>query len=116
MPLLKQSDYIKFRGKCKELSEAACASDPTLKLVRGHYYCPFWNSNEPHWWCERKDGTVYDPSKDQFPSKGAGIYMPFDGILHCSQCDKEILEENADIEGNYVFCSYKCHGRFVGAF
>lgn len=49
------SDYLKFRGKCKELSEAACAEDPSLALVRGHYYCPIWNVTEPHWWTVRPD-------------------------------------------------------------
>lgn len=49
----EQSDYLKFRGKCKELSEEACRKDSTLTLVRGHYFCPFWNTEEPHWWTIR---------------------------------------------------------------
>ncbi len=31
------SDYLKYRGKCKEMSEQLCATDPTLTLVRGYY-------------------------------------------------------------------------------
>ena len=106
-------DYLKFRGKCKELSEAAILKDPTLILVRGHYYDPLWGE-QAHWWTIKQDGTIYDPTKDQFPSKGLGEYIPFDGILYCAECDKEMEEEGADIDGNYAFCSYLCHGRFVG--
>ena len=32
--------YKKFRGKCKEVCEEACEKDPSLTLVRGHYFCP----------------------------------------------------------------------------
>jgi hypothetical protein len=108
--------YSKFRGRCKELSEEACKADPSLTLVRGHYFCPIWNTEEPHWWTVRQDETIYDPTKEQFPSKGLGLYTPFNGIVSCSECGKKILEEKADIEGNYAFCSYLCHSRFVGIF
>lgn len=64
-----QSDYLKYRGKCKKLAEAAVAEDPTLRLVRGYYTCPMWRTTEPHWWCERPDGTIVDPTKDQFPER-----------------------------------------------
>ena len=107
-------DYTKFRGKCKEMSEALCAADPTLTLVRGHYFCPIWNSDEPHWWCTKPDGTIVDPTAAQFPSKGAGIYIPFDGIVECAECGKGMEEAEASFESNYAFCSIKCHMRFVG--
>lgn len=110
------ADYQQFRGRCKELSEAACAADPTLRLVRGHYFCPIWNRDEPHWWCEREDGTIVDPSARQFPSNGMGIYEEFDGWCTCSNCGKEVREEEASFDSNYVFCSYECHGHFVGVF
>jgi hypothetical protein len=106
--------YRLYRGRCKEMSEEACAKDRTLKLVRGHYYCPVWNSDEPHWWCERPDGSVYDPTAQQFPSGGAGIYTPFDGFVACAQCGKEIPEEQATIGGSYALCGSRCYGVFVG--
>lgn len=107
--------YAQFRGKCKELSELACAEDATLTLTRGHYYCPIWGRDEPHWWCVRKDGSVFDPSKGQFPSKGLGIYTPFNGFVPCAECGAEMREEDvACFEGNYAFCSTKCAMRFVG--
>lgn len=108
------SDYMKYRGKCREMSEDACNADPTLTLVRGHYYCPIWNTEEPHWWCVRPDGTIVDPSKAQFPSKGLGTYTPFSGVIECSQCGKEMAEEDASFDSNYAFCSTACNMRFVG--
>lgn len=110
----ESSDYIRFRGQCKRLSEAAAAADPTLRLVRGHYYCPIWNRREPHWWCERPDGTIHDPSSAQFPSRGLGFYEPFNGLVECAECNREVLEEVAVINGNYGFCSNICAMRFVG--
>lgn len=108
--------YRIFRGRCRELSEQACLDDPTLTLVRGHYYCPLWNTVEPHWWTVRPDGTIFDPTKDQFPSKGRGSYEPFDGTVECADCGKRMKEEEASIDGNYAFCSTLCHGRFVGIY
>lgn len=111
----QESDYQKYRGKCKEMSEARVKANPTLMLVRGYYYCPVWGE-QPHWWTKAADGTIHDPTKDQFPSKGSGVYVEFDGNVECSNCGKSMKEEEADIAGNYAFCSYECHGRFVGAF
>jgi hypothetical protein len=105
--------YSKFRGKCKELSEAAVAADQTLTLVRGYYFCPIWNSCEAHWWTVRSDGSIYDPTKEQFPSRGAGIYTPFDGTIKCSQCGKRMTENEAaeNSVGNYALCSWECYVR-----
>jgi hypothetical protein len=74
-------DYAKYRGRCREMSEALCAQDSTLTLVRGHYFCPFWGE-QAHWWCQRSDGTIVDPTARQFPSKGAGECSP----ARMSQC------------------------------
>jgi hypothetical protein len=112
------TDYEKFRGKCKPLSEQAVAADPTLRLVRGHYHCPDWGP-QAHWWCERPDGTIVDPTVDQFPTKGVGAeYVEFSGMVECSECGKEVPEAEAEIAGNghYAFCSGKCHARFVGVY
>lgn len=108
-------DYARYRGKCKEMSEALVDADPALTLVRGHYMCPMWGE-QPHWWAKAADGTIIDPTKDQFPSRGIGEYVEFDGEIACANCGKSVREEEADIEGNYAFCSYECHGHFVGVF
>ena len=108
------TDYMKYRGKCKELSEELCKKDNTLVLVRGHYFCPIWNTENQHWWCEKPDGTIVDPTRKQFPSHGHGIYTPFNGYVQCSNCGHEMKEEEGRYESNYVFCSILCHMRFVG--
>ena len=59
---------------------------------------------------------MFDLTREQFPSKGLGVYEPFSGVIPCAECGTEVKEEDADIDGNYAFCSYRCHGRFVGVF
>ncbi len=109
------SDYATYRGKCKEMVNALVAADATLTAVRGHYWCPIWNTEEPHWWAITQDGTIIDPTARQFPSKGSGTYTPFDGRIPCAECGCEMLEKDvARFEGNHAFCSTKCAMRFVG--
>lgn len=105
--------YQRYRGKCKEVSEALIAADPSLRLVRGHYYDFAWGEQE-HWWTVAPDGTIHDPTKDQFPSKGRGVYVEFDGICTCENCGKEVCEEEAQFAGRYPCCSYACCMRLVG--
>lgn len=113
-----ENNYAKYRGKCKQYVDELIASDSSLTAVRGHYYCPVWNTDEPHWWCVDSSGKIIDPTVKQFPSAGLGIYTPFNGICECSNCGKEFEEnnENASFESNYAFCSHICHGQFVGVF
>jgi hypothetical protein len=112
--LLEETGYEKFRGKCHELSLQAIEEDPTLTLVRGHYYCPIWNKEEAHWWTVRPDGTIHDPSKAQFPSGGLGTYTPYKGVVTCEECGQELPEAEATFDGHHVFCSSECYGRCVG--
>lgn len=110
---MNNSDYQMYRGKCKELSEEQVRINPSLRLVRGHYHCPIWGE-QAHWWCVKPDGTIVDPSKLQFPSKGIGEYVEFNGKIKCAECNKEVMEEDAIFEGRYGFCSSKCVLKFVG--
>jgi len=111
----EQSDYLKYRGKCKEYSEQLVKNNPDLILVRGYYYCSVYGK-QAHWWVKDNLGNIIDPTKDQFPSKGNGVYEEFDGIIECSECGKKITESEARFDGNghYAFCSTKCNLRFVG--
>lgn len=111
--LVSGSDYLRFRGKCREMSEELVTKDPSLTLVRGYYYDPHWGEQE-HWWCVDSNGGVVDPTKDQFPSKGNGLYVPFDGMCSCEQCGKDVAEENAVMAGPYPCCSNQCAMRLVG--
>jgi hypothetical protein len=107
------TNYEQFRGKCRELSEAAVAADPSLTLVRGWYICPHWGE-QAHWWTVRSDGSIYDPTALQFPSQGAGMYVPFDGYVACEECGTRLLETEAYMDPPHVFCSGTCYGRCVG--
>ena len=106
------SDYS-LRGKCKEMSEELVAKDPSLRLVRGYYHCPMWGKQK-HWWTQREDGTIIDPTVNQFPSPGMGEYEEFDGMLACENCGKPVREEEAVPCGNYGCCSTRCAMRLVG--
>jgi hypothetical protein len=105
--------YSKYRGKCKEYVDAACAADPTLTPVRGYYHCPSWGKQK-HWWCRRADGTVYDPTIDQFPKPHTGNYEEYNGMVTCESCGKEVPEEEALSMGNYMCCSDRCARWLVG--
>ena len=99
------SDYLQFRGKCKELSETERRADPSLRLVRGFYHCPLWGK-QAHWWCVRTDGTIVDPTVKQFPTAGVGAeYEEFDGNIECEYCHKSVPEVDAYGVYNHVYCS-----------
>lgn len=111
---MEQTDYSKYRGKCKEYCEAAILRDPSLVLVRGRYWCPIWNTDEAHWWTKKSDGSIFDPTAKQFPSKGHGTYTEFDGTVTCEECGRSIQEEHIVQVGNYACCSQMCACRLVG--
>lgn len=111
---MEQSNYTKYRGNCKKMCDNAIKNDPTLTFVRGHYFCPIWNCDNQHWWTVRKDGSIYDPSRKQFPSHGHGIYEEFNGNIDCETCKKTMPEEHARWVGNYAVCSDKCALILVG--
>lgn len=106
-------DYEKYRGKCKLFSEELCQQDPTLILVRGWYWDAIWGRQE-HWWCKKPDGTIVDPTKDQFPSKGLCLYEEYKGITECEYCGKSLPEEKAYFVDQHVYCSYECYGHDIG--
>lgn len=116
----RDDGYRLLAGKCKAYCEAIVAADPQAgwRLVRGHYHDPLWPKPRGHWWLESPDGVIYDPTREQFPTAGSfpDAYVEFDGMCECAECGKSVREEDADIDGNYAFCSHQCHGRFVGVF
>lgn len=111
-----QTDYEKYRGKCKEYCEEVLKDKPELTLVRGYYHCPMWGKQE-HWWLKDEKGNIIDPTVKQFPTKGiAAEYEEFNGICECAECGKEFKEEEGRFHGNYAFCSSRCFGHFVGVY
>ena len=109
----RRVDFQTYRGKCKEMAEQLIRDDPQLRLVRGFYHCPFWGRQQ-HWWTEKADGTIVDPTVSQFPSNGAGRYEEFTGTVHCEHCGKEAEEKSAYVQHGHVFCGGECFGFFVG--
>jgi hypothetical protein len=108
------TDYLDFRGKCKELAEAACAKDFTLKLVRGWYHCPIWGK-QAHWWAVSLDRAIIDPSVRQFPTAGVGAdYEEYDGNIECEFCNKVVAESAAYLYAHHAYCSYTCFGHDIG--
>lgn len=107
------SDYLEYRGKCKEMSEALCASDPTLRLARGYYFCPMWGK-QAHWWTVKPDGTIVDPTVKQFPSAGLGSYEEYDGTIECEYCSKYSHEDDAYMVDHRAYCSDSCYARDIG--
>lgn len=108
------SDYLEFRGKCKALAEETIKKDSFLRLVRGYYHCPMWGK-QAHWWCVRPDGTIVDPTVNQFPTKGVGAeYEEFDGNIECEYCQNVVHEIEAYFYEHHAYCSYECFGHDVG--
>ncbi len=105
-------DYLKYRGKCREFSEKLAAENPGFRVVRGWYDCLLWG-RQAHWWCVDQEGTIHDPTAKQFPSKGCGEYVEFDGNFECSNCGASTPEEECTHYGNYVFCSGQCLTRYI---
>ena len=110
---MKQSNYSKYRGKCKKFVDKICKEDSTLTPVRGHYICWAWGK-QAHWWAIDKKGKIIDPTVDQFPKPHIGEYIPFDGNIECEECGKIVPEEAATIVGRHALCSSACCIQFLG--
>jgi formylmethanofuran dehydrogenase subunit E len=108
------SDYLKYRGKCREEAEKL-AKKKGYRLVRGYYHEPMWNEKQQHWWCVDDEGNIHDPTAKQFPSYGVKqFYEEFDGLVSCEECGKEITEDEMIMQGPYPVCSTRCAMRLVG--
>lgn len=99
-----------LRGKCREMSDAAAAADPTLEVVRGWYHDPVWGTQE-HWWNKRPDGTILDLTAEQFPVGGmTWLYEEFTGTFPCYGCGDPVSEDD-QVNG---CCSGPCYASMVG--
>lgn len=111
-----ESNYHVFRGKCKEACEALQKVIPELTLHRGWYNQPGWPKDScHHWWLQSPEGNIVDPTMFQFPTPGLNnLYEEFNGIVECSECGKEMKEEDAHFAGRYPVCSNECYKSLVG--
>lgn len=95
-------------GQCKEVTEQMAAAFPELRRVRGHYVCPS-DGPQTHWWMVTPDGTVLDPTKEQFASKGQGAYEPHEGPEPTGTC----LNCGGLVYGETSFCNSNCTKEFA---
>lgn len=93
--------------QCKEVTERMAAAFPELRRVRGHYVCPS-EGPQPHWWMVTPDGTVLDPTREQFTSPGQGVYEPHQGPEPTGTC----LNCGALVYGETPFCDSDCTNEF----
>lgn len=107
--------YRLLAGHCQSICEAIAKVSPQFRVARGHYFCPIWNRDRGHWWLVSEDGIIYDPTREQFPSRGSGVYTELDtDNIPCSNCGQSRPLAKISIESNYAFCSSECHAAFVG--
>ena len=94
------------RGKCVEMTALMADAFPELRRVRGHYLCPI-EGRRPHWWMVAPDGSIVDPTLEQFPSLGQGDYIEYVGPEPKGQCLNcgELLFDGAAVSG---FCNATC--------
>ena len=112
---MSDTNYVKYRGKCKEFCQELIQSNPDFKLVRGYYYEPLWDREEEHWWCVDGSNEIHDPTRMQYPSGGIKeFYREFDGTLDCAECGKTITESEIVSIGRYAVCSKRCALSLVG--
>ena len=87
--------YSKAYGNCKPICKQMKEHFPELKRIRGHYYCIVWGERM-HWWLQPENGDIIDPTAIQFPTKGHGVYEPWDEtqdepIGKCPNCGEYIF-------------------------
>lgn len=107
-----KDNVTKTYGQCAEVTQQMADAFPELTRVRGHYYCIVWGERA-HWWLVDSDGTIVDPTADQFPTKGTGHYEPWvEGSAEptgmCPNCGEYCYD------GDYL-CSKDCEVAYVAS-
>lgn len=106
--------HPELAGTCKQAVEKLVREDPSLTAVTGWYHDALWGARE-HWWATREDGTIVDPTVEQFPTghhPELRSYEVYDGTLPCRGCDLRIPKEQHSI--NTGFCCGGCFADTVG--
>lgn len=106
---LKDNGY----GKCQEVTTEMVKEFPELQQIRGFYYCPLWGERM-HWWCINEEfSLLIDPTAEQFPSRGSGVYDSVDeddpGSIPTGKCPNC---GGFCYNGNYC-CSENCYEEYA---
>lgn len=109
---LTRADLV--RAACNDFTKKFVTKFPHLKRVGG-FYCQSQNAKRErpgteHRWCVDVDGTVVDPTEEQFSIKG--VHVPLDEMFHiiqigrCMNCGEYIYGLKKD--GPKSCCSDEC--------
>lgn len=101
------------RGKCADATEQMVVAFPELRRACGFVFVQ-WGRDQ-HWWCVTPDGTIVDPTAEQFGPCGVCDYEELDlsdpatlariPTGKCMECgDPAYLR--------LTFCSYACEVSF----
>lgn len=99
-------------GKCVAAVDAMHQEFPELRKVRGHVETPW--GRRGHWWLEASDGSIIDPTAEQFPAIWS--YDEFkDGdevrLGSCMNCGVELWGQPE--EYGKCICSQECHDAYA---
>jgi hypothetical protein len=100
-------------GRCAEITQQMAKAFPELRRERGHYLCHTWGERE-HWWLLDPEDHIVDPTAAQFPSRGTGMYIPWEEgqeepTGRCLNCGEYCY-------GQRTFCSSACENAAVSEF
>ena len=109
-------------GACREVTEKMLEAFPHLKRVKGLYHCVFIGERT-HWWLVDTDGSVVDPTRMQFPSKGACTYEELSEeeikyrvpIGKCMECGSMIFQPRDGSYQDSTICSEECGNAYAAA-
>ena len=113
-----EAEYCKYindlgnaYGQCHTESKCMAKQFPELKLTRGHYYDDIWGRRE-HWWLTADDGSIVDPTANQFPTRGQGVYYPWiEGAKEptgkCVNCGEYVYDDQ--------HVHPECYDDFIGS-
>jgi hypothetical protein len=70
-------------GSCGHFTKIFAERFKELTRVPGFYFAPGGKSSHgEHWWLTDPKGNIVDPTADQFPSQGNGVYVAYDPKVH----------------------------------
>lgn len=61
-------------GKCAEATSDMVEAFPSLKRIRGGYWCPIWGWRD-HWWLVTPEGDIIDPAAEYVPAIGEAFAL-----------------------------------------
>ena len=96
------------RGMCASATDTMVKAFPELRQVRGHY------DGIAHWWCVAPDGSIVDPTAEQFLPGGAYVeYHGPDPLGKCMYCGDYVWQ---NIGAGGSACSVECYNELAAEY